>query len=143
VVKTVQLNAWDLRREEMEHPILNQAKLSLELCEKEITIKSNETKAKELNLKITKTQSCDIFVTGSVITYCSIIKNESDILLHHVKWSDLLDERLEYVVGTFKVNGVTHNPTITTIGNRKELSWILNPIHPNSTITICFDVKVK
>ena len=127
----------------MEHPILNQAKLSLELCEKEITIKSNETKAKELNLKITKTQSCDIFVTGSVITYCSIIKNESDILLHHVKWSDLLDERLEYVVGTFKVNGVTHNPTITTIGNRKELSWILNPIHPNSTITICFDVKVK
>ncbi|MCL2176563.1 MAG: hypothetical protein FWB72_01225 [Firmicutes bacterium] len=122
----------------MAETILNQSGLNFEICEDQMVVLSNEVEATELVIIVTKTQSCPYFVVGGTITYCTTIENQSEIPLEDLKWFDNLDQRLTYVEDSFLVDGTQQTPTI----DGQELSFNIDTIDINQTITICFKVQV-
>ncbi|MCL2369618.1 MAG: hypothetical protein FWC80_00060 [Firmicutes bacterium] len=118
--------------------IINQSNVGLDLCDTPVTIASNETVAEELKLSLKKYQSCPLYVVGMTMKYCVEVTNDSSVPLYDLRWSDLLDSKLTYVTGSFKVDGVDQTPTI--IG--QELSYMIDTIASGQTIEICFSAIV-
>lgn len=122
----------------LEGPIRNMSGVDIELCGETVTVSSNETEADELDLTITKSQSCDIVVVGSVLTYCVEIANNSTLNFENLVWRDVLNARLTYVEDSFTVNEVPETPTI----EGQELSWLIPQLNAGQTIEICFRAKL-
>lgn len=152
--------------------ITNQSSLDFDLCEEPVTIISNETEANELDLQIIKSQSCDYFVPGSVITYCVDVINNSDVTLENLLWHDTLDPRLLYIWDSFTVDGEPEDPLHYTIILHPELglpvhiptlppmfpdlpvfpeeerlgqrlTWTIDELPARTTVTICFRAEVE
>lgn len=118
--------------------IKNAAHVDIEGCDELITFDSNEVQAHYLNIELTKTQSCIWAIHGKNLTYCVTIKNKSTDRVTDLKFYDTLDLGVEYVPGSFRVNGEEVTPDI----NGRTISYIIPELALNQTITICFQVKV-
>ena len=111
-----------------------------------ITYESEDTVSNEVVIKIVgimpiviklcdKTQAHE----GETVKFTVTVKNPSLVTpMNGAVFSDELDQNLDYVTGTFKVNGVDATPTLT--GN--ELKYTIPAIAANSTLTITFDAEV-
>jgi uncharacterized repeat protein (TIGR01451 family) len=118
--------------------IKNKSRVEIDTCDELISFISNEVVAYYLDIELIKTQSCMWAVHGQTLTYHTTIKNRSTQTVIDLKFYDTLDLGLQYVVGSFKVNGTPETPEI----HGQELSYVIHKIDPNETITISFQVKV-
>lgn len=73
---------------------------------------------------------------GMIYTYTATSENKNDKDELNVKFIDVLQENIIYVVGTLKVDGVLTNPVSTT-----PLSWIAT-VARKKTVTVTFDVEI-
>jgi len=118
--------------------VANTAELDVVSCDGEepTTIQSNKEEVEIVDIVVEKTANCPIAFVGGTIQYCITVTNPS---LHEFQstFRDVLDSRLEYVDGSFTVDGTTQTPTISG----QEISHLVT-IPADSTVTICFKVKV-
>ena len=118
--------------------INNTSYLDVTTCDEVVTASSNQVNFEVVELTIVKTTSCPWTVTGGTITYCTTITNPSlDMDLLGAVFSDVLDNRLSYVVDSFTLNGTPETPTI----NGQRIEFTLD-ILADSVTTICFQVLV-
>ncbi|MCL2675435.1 MAG: hypothetical protein FWE84_02435 [Firmicutes bacterium] len=117
----------------------NISQLDVEACEETVVIESNEVEVEIVDLTLTKTVSCEFTFPGGVLTFCTLIENESEREIEDALFRDALDDRLTFIAGTFTVNGV---PT-TPVYENNTLEYLIPLISPESEIEICFDVRVE
>jgi len=79
------------------------------MCFGPFDFESNEVQIDVLDLQITK-QSCPYTVKGKDICFTIVATNNSDLDVFGVRFSDELDPGLEYITGTFKINGEFTTP---------------------------------
>jgi len=124
--------------------VKNKAFLDVEACEELHEFPSNEVTAEYVNIRITKTQSCRWAFHGGHITYCVKIENLGGAgqWPMPMTFRDVLDSGVQYVTGSFMVNGQSRTPQQT--GQTLTYSILDNDIgySPDGNITICFTVKV-
>ncbi len=76
---------------------------------------------------------------GETVTYTITVKNPSSTSpMNNVPFSDELDTRLQFVLGSFTVNSAVVTPTYTS----NKLTYTLPVIAANSTTTIKFNAIV-
>ncbi|MCL2847063.1 MAG: hypothetical protein FWE38_05280 [Firmicutes bacterium] len=121
----------------MPSKIENQAELDVQFCGESLTVESNTVVANRLDVVMVKTQSCDYFMKGSIVTFCVEIKNNGNPLELPMVFRDKLYGYVEYVDGSFTVDGVSKTPEFH--GN--ELTYRFNTL--NKSMKLCFKVKVK
>jgi len=105
--------------------------LDFELCEEAMTVHSNEVETRIIDLKITKSASCAFAIVGGRICYTVTI--ETNTAIENVTFRDTLANELEYIAGSFEVNGTPHTPTI--VGN--EIQYTFNLPAGTTVITFC------
>jgi len=122
----------------MADSISNRSGLNIDLCDDPMIVMSNEVEVSEIILTLQKTASCEYFITGGTITFCTKINNSSDIEIDDIRWFDDLDPRLSYIADTFLVDGTAATPIIID----QELSYMIETIAPGQSMLICFKVLV-
>ncbi len=95
------------------------------------------------NITLSKTQNgvstpIDV-VSGQQVDYQIVIKNPNSTSFSNVKFMDNIPSGMNYITGTFKVNGSTQTPTIS--GN--VLSYIISTLPGSGSVTIDFSVTVS
>ncbi|MCL2631295.1 MAG: hypothetical protein FWD49_07260 [Firmicutes bacterium] len=118
--------------------VKNKAFVDIILCNDKHTAETEEIKSYIVDIEVTKTQSCPYVFRGGMLTYCTHIHNKVGIPIPNLKFYDILDNGVEYVLDSFRVNDSPATPDI----DGKEISYYINELPPNDTITICFKVKV-
>lgn len=107
------------------------------------TVKSNTVVAEVLEVEFIKKQNgaiIDIIVAhGDTLLYLIEITNNGSKPLHSVKFSDIVQPNATYIVGSFKVNGLTLVPAIS--GSTLETTIAL--IAVGATATVEFNVIVN
>lgn len=89
------------------------------------------------DLKLLKTANTSHAKVGDIITYSVVVKNAGTVQADPVSFKDPLSSCLEYVTGTFKVNG------ISTPGDPTSSSGVdIGPIAPGTSKTITFEAEV-
>lgn len=83
---------------------------------------------------VDKKEAC----TGEVLTYKVIIKNPSLVKETQVVFTDQMDENVEYVYDSFRVNGENQTPAI----DNHTLYYIIPYIDAMSTVKIVFQVRI-
>lgn len=124
----------------MATQFINKAILSTVIGESPIEFDSNEVTAElidDTSVTLLKTQSEDIVVTGSVVTYTIVITNNAPEALADVDFSDVIPTGLTFNEGSFTVNGTTQTPTIV----EQNLSYEIASLEIGNT-TIEFTVTV-
>ena len=118
--------------------------LDLDLCEETVTIESNEVEVDIIDVEIKKEADCAYAVVGGQICYTITIENRSEVPFNdpaigpgQLFFRDPLDENLEYVQGSFTVDGHQRTPTVTN----NEISYHLD-VPATSTVIVRFCVKV-
>ena len=118
--------------------ILNKSTVEIVACDETITIQSNETSVKKLELRVVKTAGCNITAVGHHINYCVSIRNESGVELYDLLFRDILDPHTSFVVGSFTVGGVPRIPEF----QNNQLTYMINRLDHDQTVLICFRVRV-
>jgi len=118
--------------------ITNTASADLELCDELVQITSNTISFEVAEILITKYVNCPSTVVGGTLRFCIEISNPSTTAINNVILRDALDPRLQYVPGSFTINGVPATPSV--VGN--VLSYNIGTIPPLSTVVACFRVRV-
>jgi len=118
--------------------VKNKAHIDVEGCDEVITFDSNEVESTYLNIEVKKSASCIWAVRGKNLTYCTDVTNMSAKAVADAKFNDTLDLGLQYVDGSFTIDGVTAVPQIAG----QQLSYTIPQINMNQTVKICFQVKV-
>ncbi len=105
-------------------------------------IDSNEVLLNKVKLTIEKFQNGTmedlVVIQGDTIEYKIIISNLSNKDFNNAPFTDQLDSQLEYVDGSFKVDGVTQIPAITN----NKLFYLIPNISANGSVTIELQVSV-
>jgi len=122
-----------------EHKIKNKASLNLELCGEEFEIESNETEAEKIKITVEKSQSCNFVLVGEKIKYTVKITNDSCVEIEDVVFKDELDDCVEFVAGSFTVDGKHVTPVIRD----GVLKYTIPKLEPCQTVVITFEVKVE
>jgi uncharacterized repeat protein (TIGR01451 family) len=118
--------------------ITNTANAELELCGELVQITSNTVNLEVAEIIIRKYANCSFTIVGGTVRFCIEVSNPSAATINNVLIRDVLDPRLQYIPGTFFVNGVPATPTV--VGN--VLSYNIPAIPPFSTVVACFRVRV-
>lgn len=84
--------------------------------------------------KVDKDQAC----VGDILTYTITIQNSSLVNETQVVFTDQLDQDVEYVNGSFYVNGQAQTPAI----DNRILYYVIPSIEPMSTVEIVFQVRI-
>ena len=118
--------------------------LDFELCEQTVTIESNEAEVDIIDVEVKKEADCAYAVVGGQICYKITVENRSEVQFGdpdlgpgQLFFRDPLDKNLEYVQGSFTVDG--HQRTPTVIDN--EINYYLDA-PAMSTVIVRFCVKV-
>jgi len=109
--------------------------VDFELCEDEITISSDPVVVDVIDITVDKEASCAYAVVGSEICYTITIT--TDTAIDGMTFKDLLDPAVEYVVGSFEVNGDPEDPVITG----QEISYELDLPIGETVIEFCVEIK--
>ena len=121
--------------------IENFSELGVTACDETIFATSNTVELEILDLSIVKSVSCPWTVVGGTVQFCVTITNPSDdMALPDAIFRDVLNDRLTYVEDTFTVDGHPETPIYNPDTNT--LEYTIPVIEPNSSVTICFKVKV-
>ena len=120
------------------NPIINKSQVEIEACDETIIIESNTATVNKLRLEVVKTAGCNITAVGHNISYCVAIKNESGVDLQDLVFKDNIDPHTSYVTGSFEVNGQTRTPQV----QGHEITYQIDEIEDDETVTICFRVRV-
>lgn len=80
----------------------------------------------------------EIAEVGDNLTYTVTVDNPSLVALTNVVFTDTLDDNLNYVYESFKVNGVTRMPVI----EGQTLSYTIAQIEPTSQVEIEFQARI-
>jgi uncharacterized repeat protein (TIGR01451 family) len=118
--------------------IKNQAHIEVDGCDEVIDFISNEVESHFLNIELKKRVNCIWAIHGKNLTYCVDIINRSTAKVPDVRFRDTLDLGVQYVSGSFMVNGTPQTPSISG----QTLTYLIPNLDLNQTITICFEVKV-
>jgi len=85
--------------------IRNRALVELEFCGNKVEVASETIETTPVKLSITKTQDCDYVAIGETIRYTVVIENECGGELSGLVFRDELDECVQFVGGSFHVDG--------------------------------------
>ena len=128
----------------MEEVITNQSKFVFEACDDSQDVVSNEVTVQLVDLgcyEVTKTASCGYVFEGGQITFCTTITSTCATRVYDdLTFVDTLAPELQYVDGSFTVNGVATDPAIadnTIEYPVSEDDW------EDDEIVICFTVTVN
>lgn len=116
----------------------NTTYLDFDLCEEGVSVESNQAEVNIIDLSLTKVASCSRAVVGGRICYTITISNNCGEEIEDVTFRDPLDSNLEYITGSFEIDGVPTAPTSTAGG-----VIIYTPMTiPIDTTVITFCVRV-
>jgi len=90
----------------------NQSFLDLELCAQAVEAQSNITETSVVDLTVTKVASQQCVLVNGQLCYTVTISNNSDIPFTDVVFRDPLGQYMQYVPGTFTINGSAATPTV-------------------------------
>ena len=117
----------------------NRAFLDFGLCGRRHSIQTNEVELHKLELEFEKHgPECAHVVEGDIVEYRIIVRNKSNVELHHVEFRDPLHEGFEYVQHSFRVNGRHERPHV----HRNELRYRFECIPANCELVITFSVRI-
>jgi uncharacterized repeat protein (TIGR01451 family) len=74
---------------------------------------------------------------GTIYTYTCTISNKGGSIANLVIFSDILQSNIQYITGSFKVDGITKLPV-----NISPLLYTIPSIAVDATVVITFDVKI-
>lgn len=124
----------------MATQFVNEASSTATIDGSEIEFTSNSVTAELLDdtsLTLVKTQSQDLVVSGSTITYTIVITNNATAALTDVDFSDTIPTGLTYTTDSFTVNGVSETPTVSG----QDLTYTISSLSVGATVII-FSVTV-
>jgi len=122
-----------------ENKIENISELKLEACDEAIIVESNGVEVEVVDLGVVKSANCDWTVKGGTVKFCTKITNPSDKNIEDAVFKDVLNPRLTYVAGTFTVNNKQETPSHYD----NTLEYVIGTLHKESSVVICFKVRVK
>ena len=123
----------------MENKIENKAFLGIEVCERERRIETNTIHLHRVELEFEKHgPECEHVFTGETVEFRVTIKNKSNKEFRNVLFSDPLSRELEFVEGSFRVDGRHERPTL----RRNELQYRFRHIREHSEHEITFKVRI-
>jgi len=128
--------------------IENQSEYIVQACNDSESIQSNEIYVDVIDLDcytVTKTTPCGIVFKNREITFCTTIKSNCQEHIHTgERFRDVLSMYLEYVPGSFTVNGIHREPTVTGT-ETQTVEYTLHDFDwtPENEVMICFRVRIK
>ncbi|MGG7178367.1 hypothetical protein ACQPU1_12270 [Clostridium paraputrificum] len=102
-----------------------------------LTSNTVTTNIRKMSVSNTKSVSTAYATINDTLTYTSVISNTGNVSLNNTSFIDNLDNNINFVPGSIKINGVSFSNYDPNIG------FTLGTINQNSTVTVTFDVIVK
>ena len=124
----------------MQETIRNQGQLGFNLCGRHREIESNRVELHVVDVEFEKHgPECNHVVEGENVEFRFVIKNKSNVELENVEFRDHLVRELEFVEGSFRVNGRPQRPNV----HRNTVSFRFHRLRPGHEEVITFLVKVS
>ena len=121
----------------MDNIIKNSASVEFELCGKKESVSSNETEVNEIKLSLKK-KACAGVLAGGALEYEITVGNDG-VPVYGVLFKDVLQDGVDYVYGSFKIDGKEETPELTG----QTLSYHIPEIEGNTEIIITFKVEIN
>ena len=118
--------------------IENKAVVEIGTCEQVVEVESNAVQTKPIKIKVEKKQACDTVLVGKNAKFKVVIENQCDTELHDLLFKDRLAKCLDFVEGSFKVDGHERRPEIRD----NAISYKIDKLEPCKELTIEFEAKV-
>jgi uncharacterized repeat protein (TIGR01451 family) len=119
--------------------IKNRAAVEINLCGRMHVVESIETVVEPIKVEIEQEQPCPFVLENDTFRYVFKIKNLSEANISNVRFKDILSNRVEFVCGSFEVNGCREHADVH--GN--VLEHIIRELHACDTVIISFAVKAR
>jgi len=119
-----------------KNKVINKATVELEFCDGIKIVESNTTEAQAIKLVLEKTQDCDFVLVGHKIKYTVRILNECEVELHDVIFKDILDDCVEFVEGSFEIDGEVKTPEV-----EEGILKFIFPVLEKEETVITFEVE--
>jgi uncharacterized repeat protein (TIGR01451 family) len=126
-----------LKGGKMIKKIENKAVAKLEICDEEFEIVSNTVTTKPIKIRIEKKQNCDVVFIGENVKYTVEIENQCSTDVENLIFKDELDKCLEFVKGSFRVNGKVEAPEIKD----NTIIFKIDKLESCETLVITFEAK--
>ena len=117
---------------------VNRAELDIFDCDEVVTIRSNPVVTRKVSVTLEKCQSKRCVVEGDKQHYTVKIKNCSGFDLENAIFKDFIPNGMQFIQGSFKVNGRCENPCI----NGRVLEFKLCRVPNNENVIVEFDMEV-
>jgi len=123
----------------MSHKITNKAEFEISLCGKKHSVVSKESVVEPIRIEIEQIEPCRFCLEGENIEYVYKVKNLSHAHINDSMFKSQYCERVEFVRGSFKVNGVHQRACVH--GNTIESC--IKELKPCETATVSYEVKAR
>ncbi|MDR0850452.1 MAG: DUF11 domain-containing protein [Christensenellaceae bacterium] len=118
--------------------IFNRAFIDFNMCGRMRVFESNIVETTRIDIAVEKSQSNPLIFDGDEHEYTVKVINKSMLDIDNVHFKDFLDDGLEYVAGSFKVDGQSEDPKM--VGH--ELSYDIKKLHARKEAILAFRVKM-
>ena len=120
--------------------IKNKAEFEVKFCGRTHVVETEESVVEVIKVEIEQESPCRFVLEKEKVKYVFKIKNKTDTNICDCKFKDILSERVEYVHGSFEINGrKAHHVHVR--GNVLEAP--IRELKACETITVSFEVKVR
>jgi len=116
--------------------VKNQSELDFELCDGVETVTSNAATTGIVEITMNKVADCNMALLGGNICYTVTISNTSAAYRLSTTFRDMLPDELQYVDGSFTVNGVQQTPDV----DGQEITYTFELLVEDTVIKFCTKV---